>query len=222
MRCTEIQHTFDDFLDGQLSDHDRSAVTSHLAECDACKTAMEAERKFRQMLKESPVPEPDPGFTARVMRRVSDHQKAPARKYFVAGFVGATAASLVMLLVAGILFRGFGQGASVERITLSLNEPRNIQLVFNATEDVAHATMVLELPAHLELQGYPGRTQLAWETSLRKGANSLILPIVAHEGKAGELIARVVYGDKEKVFHIRQEISTQDSTQNVHVDTDIV
>ena len=54
----------------------------------------------------------------------------------------------------------------------------------------------------MELEGYPGRKQLSWQTSLKKGPNVLALPIRAIEHGEGELMARLNYGEKTKTFRV--------------------
>jgi len=203
MSCAQINTVIDDYMDGLLPELEMSSVRDHVAVCEDCKVILQQEQIFRNYLASRPVPAVSAAQIEQIFKAVKTRKHASVHKSFAAGFAGAMAAGLVLLLAAGVFIPDFKHENTASTITLSLNETKNIQLVFNATEDITNATMTLELPAHLELKGFPGRQQLAWSTNLHKGENGLTLPVVAHAAISGDLVATISYGDTEKVFHIR-------------------
>ena len=54
----------------------------------------------------------------------------------------------------------------------------------------------------MELDGYPGRRELAWQTSLKKGQNILDLPIMAIGVGQGELLAQLNYDGTVKILRV--------------------
>ena len=87
-------------------------------------------------------------------------------------------------------------------INVAMNDSRTVRLLFEAPGDIDQVTLSIGLPNNVELAGYPGRNELTWQTSLKKGQNVLALPIMAVETGKGELIARLSYGDKLKTYRL--------------------
>mgnify|MGYP006308402341 CR=1 FL=1 len=65
----------------------------------------------------------------------------------------------------------------------------------------------MRLPEHVELEGYPGRRELSWETDLTSGSNLLAVPLVARAARTnGELVTTLRWGDREKRFRVRLRV----------------
>ena len=59
------------------------------------------------------------------------------------------------------------------------------------------------LPPGLELEGFEGREEIRWSTSLKRGKNVLPLKVIAHDARGGELLARLDHQDRHKTFKVR-------------------
>jgi len=223
MSCEQIKALIVDYMDGFLTDMEASIVRDHVAVCAGCKTILQREQAFRHLLANRPLPQVGSAQVARIFNAVKTHKAASLQKSFAVGFAGAMAAGLVLFLVAGVFIPDFTRDNAATTITLSLHETKNIHLVFNATENITNARMTLELPGSLELEDFPGRQQLAWKTDLHKGQNGLILPIVAHGAVSGYLVAKISYGDKVKIFHIRPIVivKSRQSSEFYEFNTDV-
>ncbi len=207
MNCTDLQTQLDDYLDDDLLVHEKQQVEQHLSDCAACQQDMADAKAVREALGSLPVEGPSADFEANVFAVVREQSRQVERKgsghnRFVAGFVTAMAASLFMWVASGIIFAPQSTLDTPGVISIAMNESRPVRLVFDAPDDLKNVSLSIELPANVELSGYPGRSQLSWKTSLKKGQNVLALPINAVDAGKGELVALLSYGDKRKTYRV--------------------
>lgn len=209
MQCVELQQQLDDKLDKQLSEAECAAMDAHLETCADCRRVVAEEKAFRELLTDIPVPEASAGFAARALRRaaaanaVSHH---PGRKRaFAGGFAAALVAGIVLWFVTGV-YSPNGELVTSQpqlaEITISLHETRRVALSFNAPEDMDKVRVSLFLPEHVELEGYPGRNQIAWYTKLQKGSNVLTLPLSALDSTGGIFTVKIGAGETEQQMQI--------------------
>ncbi len=204
MKCTDVQTQLDDYLDGSLSADEQKAIDAHIAHCDVCRQELQAVKALREALHSLPVEEASPDFEEKVFATVRSHYgtgKKPATGRFVAGFATAMAASLALWFASTVYMPGLETGDSPV-ISLAVNQAQTVKLVFEAPTELADVTLSVQLPENIELEGYSGRRQLAWQTTLSKGQNVLALPVIAIGSGEGELVAQLKYGDKTRRFHL--------------------
>jgi len=220
MNCTEFQNHLDDFLDGSLTGLPRDGAVKHLEKCAVCRQAAGEEKTLRAALRELPVEPSSPGFAARALRKAGEAHRRPKRGAFAAGFSSAAAIALVIWGLSG-QWLGPAPKSGPAEVHLALAEERQVSLVFEVPSDIRGAKLAMELPAHVELAGYPNQQELLWRTDLAKGRNVLTLPIVGRDRAEGELVARITYGGKEKRFRIRLNVDSprvwQDTTDERRV-----
>lgn len=218
MNCNYIQSQFDEILDGELNQVATMRVMHHLGECAVCEKEWQQRQALQDLLKESPVPLPRPGFEQRAFAKLSARQDAsPAKthkKAFVAGFGSALAAGIVLFVVVGLFKQPVMQPAPLPSITLSLYESKKVQMMFDVPEAVAEATFSMQLPAHVQIAGSKGLNHIEWKTALKKGKNMLSLPVVAQSSEPGELVAKIRYGNREKVFRLQLDIKPVSQSLN--------
>jgi predicted anti-sigma-YlaC factor YlaD len=69
--CSEFEAKLEDYLSGQLSGTDTREVQEHLAQCSACRTAVEeAASATRLLAVAEPTADPGPGFARIAMARI--------------------------------------------------------------------------------------------------------------------------------------------------------
>jgi hypothetical protein len=85
--------------------------------------------------------------------------------------------------------------------------------MFDSFEDIQQVNLSIDLPENMDLNGYPGHKTLSWQTSLQKGQNVLALPIMAVSHGQGELLARLSYGEKVKIFRLVLKTSINETQQ---------
>ena len=207
MNCKILQSQLDDFLDGELNPAQAGQIQEHLASCDGCHQLWQQEIQFRQLLQEHPVPAPEAGFEDRVFAKLPRQQASSThKKAFYAGFGGAIAAGVMLMVAAAIFIKPVSQQELIPNITLTMHESKKVNMVFDVPDVVADATFSLQVPGHIEIAGRTGLHQIEWKTALKKGKNLLSLPIVAKGLESGELVAKIKYGDQVKTFRMKLDI----------------
>ncbi len=212
MNCKIILTELHDFLDDELKPAQHEQMRAHLSECDSCHQAWQKELQFRQVLKEHTIPVPALGMEERAFAKVPRKAERSHKNAFVAGFSGAMAAGVMILIAAAMFFNPVTQ-TTVPNITLTMHQSKKVQMVFDVPEMVANATFSLKVPSHIQIAGKSGLHQIEWQTALKKGKNLLSLPIVATAANSGELIAEIRYGDQVKTFRLKLDIQTMEQGQ---------
>lgn len=206
MQCTQLPDLLDDYLDGVLSPLQQTALEQHLGDCSACQQQVLFAKQLQSRLASMPYPAPSGEFVTRVLQTIAAPQKKPylQRYGFAAGFITAAVAS-VGLWLALISHPGVDNtpGVDLYSVELVAEQTQQVSLVFNSPVDIDNAALKLELPSNIELAGHSTKRQLEWQTSLRKGTNRLILPLIAHGKTNGPLQASITSGGKTKTFYLK-------------------
>lgn len=202
MNCTDIQTQLDDYLDDDLLLSEHKAIERHIDGCSACQQSLEEARAIREALRTLPLEEASADFESRVFAEVRRQNSQSQNNRFMTGFATALAASVFLWLTSMVIFAPQQSVESPSVVTVAMHEARPVRLLFEAPSDIQQVTLSIELPANVELSGYPGRSQLSWNTSLKKGQNVLTLPVNAIEAGSGELVAQLSYGGKQKVYRL--------------------
>lgn len=92
------------------------------------------------------------------------------------------------------------RGPETPSYALSIDEPRTINLVFDAPAALADVEFTVDLPAGVELAEHAGERRVSGRTQLTAGNNALPLTLVARSGPGGQLAARLRSGGDQKVF----------------------
>ena len=119
-------------------------------------------------------------------------------------FLGAFGLTMLTVVLTGLSVRSPSARRVPETtaVTLTLGEPRSINLVFDSRAPVGDVELTVDLPAGIELVDRPGERRVVSHTALAAGSNALPLTLVARGGTGGELAARLRHGDERKIFAI--------------------
>ncbi|MCP4078338.1 MAG: zf-HC2 domain-containing protein [Gammaproteobacteria bacterium] len=214
MKCKDIN--IDSYLDRELQFSEQQDHQQHFESCRDCATKLENAESLLMGLKSLTVPEPSKGFEYRVLTEVRrQHKKSPRHGYrlsFASGFSTAVIASLAIWFVSTI-YEPVRQVEQLPVVSVLLNQAQTVRLMFDSHKDIQQVKLSIVLPENMQLDGYPGRNTLAWQTSLHKGQNVLALPVVALAHGQGELLARLSYGEQEKVFRLVLKTSMNGARQ---------
>lgn len=90
---------------------------------------------------------------------------------------------------------------------------QTVRLAFSSREALNNVTLTLELPPNVELATYPGHQQLSWKVDLQAGENVLALPLKVLFPGAGELVAHLDDGHRQKTFRTSIPSVPQTDTQ---------
>ena len=211
MNCTDINTQLNDYLDDQLTPELKLAFDQHLSTCSSCRKLVNDSLDLNSKLANiDDIPGPRSNFEERVFTKV--RQQYPVERgtptRFIAGFSTAVAASLAIWLTSTVLITDPAI-ESHNMISISVNEIKTIKLMIDAQSAFENVDLSINVPEHMQIDGYPGYQQLSWKTNLQKGSNILELPLMAVEHGKGELIAQIKYGDKTQTFRV--ELTTNDN-----------
>ena len=167
--------------------------------------------EIRALLKNYPMPRADAGFFDQALARAT-HQgsRRQRNRWVMTGFGGAVAAGLAVWIIGGMLMTTPelpDAGATIPGITMALEEPRTVNLIFSSVEALESATLTVSLPDGVELAGFPGQSEISWETSLNEGRNLLPLKLIALTPVGGQLLARLEHEDRARVFRLQLDVS---------------
>lgn len=201
MGCNRINQHLDDYLDGLLAADERAAVEGHVKGCRDCSTLLATELRLRRALRQLPAPEPSEIFLDRAIARAA----AQRQRWFTPGL--ALAASVTLLVSANLLLKPATTPVQdIPGLTITLNQVREVSLVFDSEYAMENARFTIQLPEGIELSGYPGQREIIWEGALAPGKNLLVLPVEARSGRGGELIANVAHTGKRRNFILRMDV----------------
>lgn len=210
MSCPTDTTLLDEYLDGSLNEAARRRIEAHLENCPRCSRDLGREFALRSALRNQPVEAPSPGFATRVLRHATRQKPRGRKSAFAAGFAtAALAATLVMWIAAGPLLQA--PAPSVPQVALTIDEPRDVRLVFSSAQEIETATIVMALPAHVEIDGRPGVRELRWQASLASGKNLIVLPLIARSSGEGDIITQLIHGSETKEFRLRVGAGTAPS-----------
>lgn len=214
MNCTDLKEKFDDYVDGTLASAEAEQLRQHARSCDACQQLIDREQKLRSALSEyadSSIAMPGDDFFDRALVTAARRGvKQQHKRSWMTGFGSAVAAGLAIWIISGVLFNapeGVVVDPAMPTITMALEEPRTINLVFSSATVLDDATLTVLLPEGVELAGFEGQREITWVTSLKKGKNLLPLRLIATVATEGVLLATLKHGDDDRVFRLRVEVS---------------
>jgi anti-sigma factor RsiW len=207
MHCEDTQRQFDDYLDGNLPTARHDAITVHLQHCADCRHKFEQAQQLLLALHAMPVAPPQQGYAQRVTGFLHTSEKPaprlPIPLWFTTGFATAILAVFAVWFMLSTPTTRL-PGTTVSAITLQVvpHQVRKVDLVFNSPAHIQQATLRIELPAGVELDGYAQRRVLQWQTELKQGSNRLSLPLIAKGNVGGTLTASISHKGKIRTFKI--------------------
>ncbi len=169
-----------------------------------------------ELLKDYPMPEAEAGFYDRALLNASrEGTRRQRNRWMFTGFGSAVAAGVAVLLMIGLFSNSPDVPApdsSIPGVTIALQQPRTINLMFGSKEALDNAMLTVTLPDGIELDGFPGQKEVTWETSLAAGKNMLPLTLVAVKPVSGEVFARLSHMDRQQTFQIHIDVGPSQST----------
>jgi len=169
------------------------------------------DQEIQGLLRDYPMPTADAGFYDQALLRAThEGSRRQRNRWLMTGFGAAIAATLAIWAVGGMLLSTPelpDPAAAIPGVTIALEEPRTVNLVFASETRLDAATLTVSLPEGVELQGFPGLREITWETSLNEGKNLLPLTLVAMSHAGGELLARLEHDDRDRTFRLRVDVT---------------
>ena len=157
------------------------------------------------------MPEATAGFYDQALIRAThEGSRRQRNRWLITGFGSAVAAGVVLWLIGGLFLTAPNlptPDASIPGIAMTLEEPRTVNLVFASAAALDSATLTVTLPEGIELAGFPGQREIAWQTSLVEGKNLLPLELIALTPVGGEVLARLEHNNRNRTFRLRVDVS---------------
>ncbi len=208
MTCKTINDNLDDFMDGALDSAATTVVSEHLTHCGDCQRIVSDARELQDLLKaygDTDVPTATTAFFDQALLTAGRNgARVQQRHSWRKGFGSAVAAGLALWIVGGLFFKTPEvPDATIPVVTMTLEEPRTINLVFSSAVDLIDATLTVILPDGIELAGFEGQREIRWETSLTAGRNVLQLKLIATSPLGGEILATLQHDDDDRSFRLR-------------------
>jgi len=169
------------------------------------------DQELLELLKGYPAPEAPAGlYEQALIRATHEGSRRQRNRWLMTGFSSAIAAGLLLWLIGGFFLTAPNlpePNASIPGIAMTLEEPRTINLVFASASALDSATLTVILPEGIELAGFPGQREIAWQTSLVEGKNLLPLELIALTPAGGEVLARLEHKDRDRTFRLHVDVS---------------
>ena len=169
------------------------------------------DQEILELLKDYPMATAETGFYDQALARAThEGSRRQRNRWVMTGFASAIAAGLVLWFIGGtfLMTPNLPQpDNSIPGIAMTLEEPRTVNLVFASATALDSATLTVSLPDGIELAGFPGQTEITWQTSLVEGKNFLPLELIALSTAGGEVLARLEHDDRDRTFRLRIDVS---------------
>jgi len=171
----------------------------------------EEDLQVQALLKDYPMPAADAGFYDQALVRATlVGSRKQRNRWVLTGFGAAIAATIAVWVVGGMLLTSPqlpDAESTIPGVTVALEEPRTVNLVFASATALDSATLTVTLPDGIELDGFPGQHEITWETSLNEGRNLLPLTLIALTPTGGELLAHLEHDDRDRTFRLRVDVT---------------
>lgn len=166
--------------------------------------------EIQALLKDYPMPEATAGyFDQALVRATHEGTRRQRNRWLLTGFGSALAATVALWMIGGFFTTTPdlpGAEPVILSITMTLEEPRTVNLVFASVEPLDTVTLTVKLPAGIEMSGFPGQREVTWQTSLQAGRNLLPLKLIATSPMGGDIYATLIHDDRGRTFRLRVDV----------------
>lgn len=209
MNCRSLNEHLDDYLDGHLEPALGGALERHTADCAKCRQTVNDARQLQRLLHdygEADVTAPDTAFfEVAVAKAAHEGSRRQRKQYWLKGFGSAVAAGLALFAVTLLFLKSPepDPAAGIPGVTMALEQPQTVNLVFASASELVDATLTVVLPDGVDVAGFEGQREITWITSLKAGKNVLPLELIASTPRGGEVFATLRHEDDDRTFRLR-------------------
>jgi hypothetical protein len=168
------------------------------------------DQEILALLKDYPMPQAAAGYYDQALVRAThEGTRRQRNRWMLTGFGSAIAAGVALWMIGGFLLTTPDLPVAepgIPGITMTLEEPRTVNLVFASTRPLEDATLTVQLPHGIEISGFPGQREVTWQTSLNAGKNLLPLKLIATSPVGGEVYATLIHDDRGRTFRLRVDV----------------
>lgn len=205
MDCNQLARCLNEYMDREIPDSERVVLGQHVEGCASCQGLLAREQRLRLAMHQIPVAGPSADFYRHAMTRAVQPLRPTRRVHWMAAATAALAASVATWFITSHVSAVMTPPtvSPVATITMAMDEPRTVKLVFNSESAIDDARLSLQLPPGVELASHRDRREFRWKTHLRPGNNILPLDLVVRDGAGGDLVARLSHAGDHKTFRVR-------------------
>jgi len=221
--CNDASSQLNAYTDGELSSAECEPIEQHLQHCSACNTAYTQRQQLLNALKSMPNLSASPMLSQRILslranttananpsastdRSIKATTQRQKYIWFSAGAGSALAASVLLFFVTMALKPMDVSTPAMNAVIDSLHVAQNINFVVHSSRALENVRFSVMVPGNIQLKGYTGLHELAWNGKLLKGDNLLSLPVIANNATPGVLVMRVQHQGAEKEYRINVNI----------------
>lgn len=213
MNCSDLNEHLDDYVDGTLDPAEMTSADRHVGSCERCQSRVGEATRLTALLRdygEVTMPTASASFyDEALVQAARAGNKRQRNRWMFTGFGGAIAAGLAVWVISA-MFLSTPEvpvpGGTIPAVTMALEEPHTVNLVFSSATDLENATLTVSLPFGVEIAGFEGQRELTWMTSLTKGKNVLPLKLIATSPLGGELLATLRHEDDDRTFRLKVSV----------------
>jgi hypothetical protein len=211
MNCEQMTNTIESLNIRSIKNGLSAECHEHIQQCDTCQESYQEHTAYLTQMQGLPTPDLSASAASVMLRNVrlqSTKQKIkPARTNFMQGFI---AASILSLSVFGS-WSTWNNLAGDQVVAVPSFITTEVVLVINAPEDIYDADLNIVLPQQVALVGYEDVPELTWPVDLKKGVNTLSLPIRVNTDKQltqpFSIMAKLYHYSDEREFEIKVDLS---------------
>jgi hypothetical protein len=229
MNCEQFEQLIDDFQQSTLDLTQNSHADEHLQTCQQCKLALLIHNDYKYQMHTFRAPEPKPGAIGKLMYKAREANKQhynSQQHTFTQGFIAASILALILIAGLSLLNNIEPTPGAITQNAEKLSY-QQVVVVINVPTNMPDASLALQIPDSIELDGFDGMSLVKWQVNLQRGANKLILPVVIKPGTDISqplfIAATIGYKDQKKGFQLPLEFVTTKSShdrQTTPINTD--
>lgn len=203
MTCDHLQTLIEDYINQQLDNKERAMLEEHFSYCESCQITKASSLEYRKKLQAFRAPELAPSSAAKLLRhaRAINERQQQATSSFIYGFIAASVLAVAVLVGTRIF-----TDAQPTDIVSVFDWEKEISLVINVPNDMNDAKLILNLPPDISIQGLEHLSTVEWMLNLKKGSNTITLPIqvepYANYAEDVRLAASLIYKNNKKDFSL--------------------
>lgn len=189
-------------------------MKAHLLMCKTCQHNYQQQLAYLETMRAIETPDLHPTTASNMLQIAREHKKtAKPRSTFIQGFI---AASVLAISILGTYSTLTKNEQTNELVAKTETEQSNIidtevVLVINSPADISGADLDLLLPDEVTIVGLENIQQLSWPVDLKKGVNTLELPIRVNMDKSLEqplsIMATLYHEADERNFEINIDVT---------------
>lgn len=202
-----------------LSLVEQQKLQEHLDVCALCHQTYNEHLAYLSVINKLEMPDLNTFKAKEILQRASQvNKKATNDSTFWKGFIAASVLSVALL--GSWQLSQESESTLIAQHNTVKSTTTEVTLVINSPEDISDADLNLLLPEYVSVayQGYENEKDLFWAVDLKKGVNTITLPIKINNrhvlGEPLSIMATIYHEAEEREFEIKLNLSDNSDSEN--------